>query len=47
MITSTMIYGGYKNAGRWATTLLMTDDREIPISSNSSLHEQLISQLNF
>jgi RNA polymerase sigma-54 factor len=39
-------YGGYKMQGD-GNYSPDDDDREIPISSNSSLHEQLISQLNF
>jgi RNA polymerase sigma-54 factor len=39
-------YGGYKMQGD-GNYSPDDDDREMPISSNSSLHEQLISQLNF
>lgn len=39
-------YGGYKMQGD-GNYSPDDDDREIPISSNNSLHEQLISQLNF
>ena len=39
-------YGGYKMQGD-GNYSPDDDDREIPISSNTSLHEQLISQLNF
>jgi len=39
-------YGGYKMQGD-GNYSPDDDDREIPISSNTSLHEQLISQLSF
>jgi RNA polymerase sigma-54 factor len=39
-------YGGYKMQGD-GNYALDEEDREIPISSGISLHEQLISQLNF
>ncbi|EFQ79222.1 RNA polymerase factor sigma-54 [Algoriphagus machipongonensis] len=39
-------YGGYKMQGD-GNYNSDEEDREMPLSSNSSLHEQLISQLNF